>query len=83
MAKFLQIGVHIDSPLKAQGTSPDLKLPDAPWVAEMEAWLALMDLGDVKPGDGSAEFAQAFDIRLPFVGKVHEKGDFFLHVKSV
>lgn len=83
MAKFLQIGIDIDSPVKAKGTSPDIKLPDAPWVKDMEDWIAMQDSGDMKPGDGSAQMPQSFTIKLPFVGNVKERGDFFLHVKTV
>ncbi len=83
MPRVLQLGIDIDSPLKAKGTSPDLKLPDAPWVDELALWIAAQDTHDVHPDDGTAQFPETFKVRLPFVGNITERGSFFLHIKEV
>lgn len=81
MAKFLQIGIEIDSPMKVKGTSPDIPIP-ADVASGLELFIAWYDAQDVKPGNGSAEVAESFKLKLPFIGSVQEKGDFFLHVKD-
>lgn len=83
MPKFLQIGLQIESPLQAKGTSPDIILPNAPWVADMEAWILTLDSADMHPGDGTLQTPQSATIKLPIVGKITEKGNLFLHVKTL
>lgn len=80
--KFVQVGIDLTAPTTLHATAPDIPVPDN-IAAGLEAFISWYDAQDVKPGDGSAEIAESFKIRLPFIGSVNAKGDFFVHVKTV
>ena len=82
MGRVLQVGIDLTSPIALHATGPDIPIP--PNVADaLGVFIAWYDQQDVKPGNGTAEIAENMKLRLPFIGTVNEKGDFFIHIKQV